>query len=138
MTYLAEFTTVSDFSELSELFQDDNRLAEAAVSPCKAVDGVCQSENSVGAWPTGMTRSELCQCRHIRPRYMSRPTMGSAQTRPTITSATTCRHCCFDAGVMAWAAPLSLVVIHELISMSCISWHTLRRYYCLLYLVLSL
>ncbi|KAK9825577.1 hypothetical protein WJX74_007103 [Apatococcus lobatus] len=30
MTYLAEFASVSDFSELSELFQDDNRLAEAA------------------------------------------------------------------------------------------------------------
>lgn len=38
MTYLAEFATVSDFSELSELFQDDSRLAEAAVSPCKAAD----------------------------------------------------------------------------------------------------
>ena len=37
MTYLAEFATVSDFSELSELFQDDNRLAEAAVSSCKPV-----------------------------------------------------------------------------------------------------
>ena len=31
VTYLQEFANVSQLSELSELFQDDNRLAEAAV-----------------------------------------------------------------------------------------------------------
>ncbi len=31
MTYLAEFASVSDFSQLSGLFRDDDRLAEAAV-----------------------------------------------------------------------------------------------------------
>lgn len=31
VTYLQEFANVAQLSELSELFQDDNRLAEAAV-----------------------------------------------------------------------------------------------------------
>lgn len=31
VTYLQEFANVSDLSQLSELFRDDDRLAEAAV-----------------------------------------------------------------------------------------------------------
>lgn len=34
--YLQEFAAVSDLSQLSDLFQDDNRLAEAAVRTTKS------------------------------------------------------------------------------------------------------
>ena len=34
ITYLQEFANAGSLSQLSDLFQDDNRLAEAAVQPC--------------------------------------------------------------------------------------------------------
>ena len=34
ITYLQEFASAGSLSQLSDLFQDDNRLAEAAVQPC--------------------------------------------------------------------------------------------------------
>ena len=36
ITYLQEFANVGSLAELSELFQDDNRLAEAAVGLLRA------------------------------------------------------------------------------------------------------
>ena len=39
LTYLQEFASAGSLSELSDLFQDDNRLAEAAVQPCPSQPG---------------------------------------------------------------------------------------------------
>ncbi len=56
MTYLAEFASVSDFNELSELFQDDDRLAEAAVRPDADPETVClllsaRKDDDLIGWP---------------------------------------------------------------------------------------
>lgn len=40
ITYLEEFANVTQLSELSELFQDDNRLAEAAVGRLSKIQSV--------------------------------------------------------------------------------------------------
>ena len=68
ITYLQEFANAGSLSELSELFQDNNRLAEAAVQPCPALTAqmACPAASplSLADMPPGTISADdedLCQ-----------------------------------------------------------------------------